>query len=210
MPKKGDHMPESAKESIRLAQIGKIVSKETRKKISEGLKKAWREGRATGCPSLSPEARKKLSNATRKRWETHPETFENARAALVAYWTSERRRQQAERMRKFVQTRKAKDSQFNNWHERTIQETAKQLGEEGKRVIVLGNKRNKVPDILALEGPCRITAFEVAERRKLSKWKDPKPYDSVIWVTRHHPYRPPPKTLSVHTSNSKPEDLKAL
>ena len=71
-PLKGLHCSEETKQKMSIAKLGKKKSEETKKRMSEGQKKARRENPPRPARVMSKETRQKMSGGQKKYYQEHP------------------------------------------------------------------------------------------------------------------------------------------
>lgn len=115
---------------------------------------------------MSDEHRRKLSKAMKKKWGN-----KNHRQRMLSIFQKD--------------TPDEKLARFKR-HEQLVASELKRLQEQGFRCILTTQSATK-PDIIAIEGQCKIYAVEVTKTDypRYHKYDDiPKIFDDVIWVVR--------------------------
>jgi len=149
---------------------GRVISKETRKKISvantgnlklkRSLKKYFREG------GPSEETRKKLSEATKKKWENPEYAKKCSKSGWKMHWTARRKISESMKVKNPMHNKKTrgkmantklnqyKDSVFKqNWYKRTQESPNK-----SEKVIIKILNRNKTGFVFVGDGKRWFTA----------------------------------------------------
>jgi hypothetical protein len=170
------HDPEVRKKRS-LALKGRIVSEETRRKLSERMKERYRRGEMPwnkGKPRTEEEKRAISEGTKRAMANLPPEKWEEIKLKISRAEKGKHKPANfGEKVRRgFIE------------HDQWIKEEMTRLTEQGYRCLNVGSSEAKVPDIIAFKDgkiyAIEITRFAVDH----DKWAGQTFFDDIIWIVR--------------------------